>query len=226
MKRHPAMAANICPGTQGESPESLATQTAARQPIEPDPHLELTAGALRVRPLVPPRPSAKRRRAAHALLLSGRLDRSSTHLLEAEIERLYESGIREITLDLAQLSGIDFAGVAVVAFRRKWCRRHGCELALVHATPEILSAFESARAGELLSGGHAQRPSADASGVAAGSTGARTDRPAARIIAAVTKPTAAGRRIIARSADPEPVQPEPAEGASTTPIEEAGAATV
>jgi anti-anti-sigma factor len=226
MKRHPAMAANICPGTQGELPESLASQIAARQPTETEPHLELTAGALRMRPQVPPRPGTKRPRAAHALLLSGRLDRSSTHLLEAEIERLYESGVREITLDLAQLSGIDFAGVAVVAFRRNWCRRHGCELALVHATPEIRSAFESARAGELLSGAQAQRGSAQATGAAAGSTGASIDRPAARIIAAVTKPTAAGRRIIARSADPEPVASEPADGASTTPIEEAGAATV
>ena len=35
----------------------------------------------------------------------------------AEIKRLYEAGLRAITLDLSQLSGIDPVGVAVIGFR-------------------------------------------------------------------------------------------------------------
>jgi anti-anti-sigma regulatory factor len=152
MKRHPAMAANICPGSKGESPESLATQiSAAPPPPDTEPYLELTAGALRVRPLVHQRPAAKRLRAAHTLLLSGTLDRSSTHILEAEIERLCGSGVSEITLDLAQLVGVDFAGAAVIAFRRNWCRRRGCTLSLARCTPAIRLAFSAAGVGDLVS---------------------------------------------------------------------------
>jgi anti-anti-sigma factor len=221
MKRHQAMAASICPGSQGDSPESLATQnTAARTPTESERHLELTAGAPRVRPIVPRQVGARRPRAAHTLLVSGSLDRSSTHLLEAEIERLYESGIREITLDLTQLAGIDFAGVAVIAFRRKWCRRHGCELGLVRATQDMRRAFEAAGVGELLRDESAGDAPADASDAARELAEARLERPDPRIIAAATPPAAGGARIVARRAD------EPACGEATTPMEEADAATV
>jgi anti-anti-sigma factor len=151
MKRHPEMAARVCPGSQGESRESLATQpSAACNQDTTVQHLELTAGTRR-----PPRPTARQRpraqaNAVHALLLSGQLDRSSANRLEVEIERLCESGIAEITLDLTQLAAIDLTGVAVIAFRRKWCRRHGCELVLVGVASHIRHTFEAAGATELL----------------------------------------------------------------------------
>ncbi|HEV2982723.1 MAG TPA: STAS domain-containing protein [Solirubrobacteraceae bacterium] len=235
MKRHPAMAANICPGSKGESPESLATQiSAARPPTGTVQHLELTAGEARVRASGPP----ATKRTTHTLLLSGSLDRSSTHTLEGEIERLCESGVRAITLDLAQLAGIDFAGVAVVAFRRKWCRRRGCVLSLTRATPEIRRAFEAASAGELLGGEHTDAPveAPDAPLDAADATNAPADQriaaiaandPSARIIAVATPTPEAGTRIVARCADHDPHAAAQGTGDTPpTPMEEADAATV
>lgn len=238
MKRHPAMAASICPGSKGESPESLATQiAAARPPTGTVQHLELTAGALPARASGRPRPASKR--AMHTLLLSGSLDRSSTYTLEAEIERLCESGVRELTLDLAQLAGIDFTGAAVIAFRRKWCGRRGCELSVVGGTPEIRLAFTAAGVGELFCDEHADA-SVDAPDAALDAQDARSapsDAPmstaasapndeSARTIAAITPPTEAGTRIVARRADDDPCAPAPGTGAPATPIEEAAAATV
>jgi anti-anti-sigma factor len=88
--------------------------------------------------------SPARRRAEHTLVLIGELDRGSTHTLEAEIERLCEAGIAAITLDLTKLSGIDSAGVAVIAFRSSWCRRRGHELVLVPGPRAVQRAFELA----------------------------------------------------------------------------------
>jgi anti-anti-sigma factor len=240
MKRHPAMAADIRPGSQGESPESLATQiSAGRPPNKTEPYLEMTAGVLRVRPLVHQRPAGKRLRAAHTLLLSGSLDRSSTHTLEAEIERLCESGVCEITLDLAQLAGIDPAGVAVIVFRRKWCAKRGCDLSLARCTPDTRVAFEAAGAGELLGNepGDASVDAPDAPDPVAAAierpgpriiaAAARARDATARIIAAATRPDGTGTRIVARRADDD-ARPAsaPDTGATTTPIEEAGAAAV
>ena len=187
MKRHPAMAAKICPGSKGESPETLAMQISAAR-NQPH-HLELTIGTLRARPAAVHRsPSATGPRSAHALLLSGRLDRSSAHMLEAEIERLCQSEVDELSIDLTELAAIDFTGVAVIAFRQKWCRRHGCQLVLVGATSDVQLAFEAAGVGDLvgverptpLVKGHACPGAASANGRAAiaarrrGDTGAAT----------------------------------------------------
>jgi anti-anti-sigma factor len=89
-------------------------------------------------------PSGIERRARHTLVLIGELDRGSTHALEAEIERLCEAGIAEITLDLTKLSGIDSAGVAVLAFRSRWCRKRGHELVLIPGPSPVQRAFEQA----------------------------------------------------------------------------------
>lgn len=81
---------------------------------------------------------------AHTLLLAGKLDCSSTPSLEAAIEGLCEAGIRDITLDLRELSDIDGAGIAVIVFRDKWCRRRGCRLLLIGASRQVQCAFERA----------------------------------------------------------------------------------
>jgi anti-anti-sigma factor len=213
MKRHPGMAANICPGNQGESPDNLATQIAAHPPPETTQHLELTAGLPRLGPPVRGRAPAKRWRAAHTLLLSGRLDRSSTHMLEAEIERLCESGVRQITLDVTHLTGIDFTGVAVIAFRRKWCRRRGCALFIVRAMSDVRLAFEAAGAGGLLDSERAD---------------STTDAPDATITARRVKHAdASGRgRVVARDADADLSAAAPVPAATATPVEEADRATV
>ena len=86
----------------------------------------------------------------HTLVLTGSLDRSSVHRLEAEIERLCEEGVTGITLDLRQLADIDAFGVAVIAFRCGLCRRRGYDFALIRGSRAIQRAFEKAGVSELL----------------------------------------------------------------------------
>jgi anti-anti-sigma factor len=150
MKRNHPIAA---PRIRAEGEEMLAKQPpelgTPRPPgageITITQHVEIT----RPRPDRPPtseerRASGAQRPARHTLVLIGELDRGSTHALEAEIERLCEAGIAGITLDLTKLSGIDSAGVAVLAFRSRWCRKRGHELVLIPGPPPVQRAFEQA----------------------------------------------------------------------------------
>jgi anti-anti-sigma factor len=84
----------------------------------------------------------------HTVLLLGELDRASAPALEAEIERLCGTGIDTLTLDLNGLTRIDAVGVAVIAYRRRWCEQRGCELALLADTPLVRDAFARSSAGE------------------------------------------------------------------------------
>jgi anti-anti-sigma factor len=77
----------------------------------------------------------------HTVLLLGELDRASAPTLEAEIERLCDTGIETLTLDLSGLTQIDAIGVAVIVYRRRWCERRGCELTLLADTPLTRDAF-------------------------------------------------------------------------------------
>jgi anti-anti-sigma factor len=83
----------------------------------------------------------------HTVLLLGELDRTSAPALEAEIERLCDTGIDTLTLDLNGLTRIDATGVAVIAYRRRWCEQRGCELALLAETPLVRDAFARSSAG-------------------------------------------------------------------------------
>ena len=85
----------------------------------------------------------------HTLVLLGELDRASTVTLEAAIEGLCEREVGGITLDLSGLCYIDATGVAVIAFRCGWCRRRGCEFALLPGPPAVQHAFQRAGAGRL-----------------------------------------------------------------------------
>jgi anti-anti-sigma factor len=84
----------------------------------------------------------------HTVLLLGELDRASAPTLEAEIERLCALGVEALTLDLNGLTEIDAIGVAVIVYRRGWCERRGCELALLADTPLVREAFALSAAGE------------------------------------------------------------------------------
>jgi anti-anti-sigma factor len=84
----------------------------------------------------------------HTVLLLGELDRTSAPALEAEIERLCALGVDAVTLDLNGLTDIDTIGVAVIVYRRGWCKRRGCELALLADTPLVREAFAQAAGGE------------------------------------------------------------------------------
>jgi anti-anti-sigma factor len=147
MKRHhPASDTTAGAGHERDALEGVARQvlTAAgenttEQRVELSPRAAGRITRAAERPPVSPTET-------HRLVLVGRLDSASTYRLEAEIERLCEAGISAITLDLSELSGIDGAGVAVIAFRAKWCRRHGCELVLIPGSSAVQRAFELAGA--------------------------------------------------------------------------------
>ncbi|HEV7529051.1 MAG TPA: STAS domain-containing protein [Solirubrobacteraceae bacterium] len=78
----------------------------------------------------------------HRLVLLGELDRASTATLEAAIEGLCERRVEGIMLDLSELSYIDATGVAVIAFRWRWCERRGCEFAIVPGSAAVQRVFE------------------------------------------------------------------------------------
>jgi anti-anti-sigma factor len=143
MKRHhTTMAAGICTGTERRALEGVAKQIRpAAVENTTEQHIKLAPGA--AGPSAPPQEKATPS-ATHTLVLSGRLDLASTHTLEAEIERLCQAKVRMLVVDLSGLWGIDRAGVAVIAFRSRWCAKRGCQLVLVQGPPAIREAFESA----------------------------------------------------------------------------------
>ncbi|HTZ85255.1 MAG TPA: STAS domain-containing protein [Solirubrobacteraceae bacterium] len=84
----------------------------------------------------------------HTLVLTGELDRFSAPVLETEVERLCETGVLALTLDLRGLERIDAAGVAVIVHRCGWCERHGCEVTLLTDAPALQRALALAGAGD------------------------------------------------------------------------------
>jgi anti-anti-sigma factor len=159
-RRYLAMLTNVRRGGEGNQLEAGAsTQSTSTADIEAGdtrPFGPLGADAVDItreeRPGLargapaPSRPGEALRRtgAMHTLVLIGELDRASAHTLEAEIERLCESGAGGITLDLSKLSYIDSTGVAVIAFRSRLCQRRGYEFALVPGSWFVQRAFELA----------------------------------------------------------------------------------
>jgi anti-anti-sigma factor len=81
----------------------------------------------------------------HTLVLLGELNGASAACtLEAALEDLCETEVDAITLDLSKLTHIDATGVAVIAFRCRWCERRGREVALVPGARPVQRAFELA----------------------------------------------------------------------------------
>lgn len=77
----------------------------------------------------------------HTLVLAGELDRVSAPVLETEIERLCNTGVVALTLDLRELSELDSVGVAVIVHRSAWCARRGCDMTLHAGTGPMRHAF-------------------------------------------------------------------------------------
>jgi anti-anti-sigma factor len=86
----------------------------------------------------------------HTLILIGELDQRSARVLEAEVERLCEEGVAEITLDLRELTYIDSIGVAVLAVCCDLCKKRGHHFELIHGARFVLRAFERAGVSHLL----------------------------------------------------------------------------
>jgi anti-anti-sigma factor len=104
-------------------------------------------------PLAPRKPRltlAESRARTHTLVPTGNLDGQSAPVLEAEIERLFDSGVTSLVLDLRQLARVDSTGLAVLAFRCRLCRRHGYELKLIPGSRLMQRAFEESGVTDLL----------------------------------------------------------------------------
>jgi anti-anti-sigma factor len=86
----------------------------------------------------------------HTLIPTGRLDRHSAPVLEAEIERLCDSGVTSLVLDLRELAYVDSTGLAVIAFRCELCKRRGYDLALIPGSRLMQRAFEGLGVTDLL----------------------------------------------------------------------------
>jgi anti-anti-sigma factor len=142
MKRHQmAIAASV--GAYDDGPMEAVAAQAQTTSYEKTRHTTPAAGEARLQPAgVDVR--------EHTLILTGELDRRSAHALEAEIERLCEEGVSNITLDLRELRYIDPIGVAVIAFRCRLCQRRGYEFALIPGGRMIHRAFEQAGVAGLL----------------------------------------------------------------------------
>jgi anti-anti-sigma factor len=148
-RQHVAMGPVARPENKEDTIEGVAEQIAAdagEHTVEQ--RIDLNRGTARPRPPAPIEDAKPH--TTHTLVLIGELNRGSTQTLEAEIERLCDGGIHAITLDLGQLTAIDSAGVAVIAFRSRWCARRGCGLALIPGSAAIQRAFELASVGDSL----------------------------------------------------------------------------
>jgi anti-anti-sigma factor len=141
MKRHHlAMTASIGRYEQGAISVPTHRQTAAASRTGPAEPAISDAG------FVPTGLVARE----HTLILTGELDSTSAHALEAEIERLCEEKVTSITLDLRDLTYIDPVGVAVIAFRCGLCQRRGYGFTLIPGGRMIHRAFEQAGIAGLL----------------------------------------------------------------------------
>ncbi|HEY2200607.1 MAG TPA: STAS domain-containing protein [Solirubrobacteraceae bacterium] len=123
MKRHLSLAASDRHAhDQGEETETVVdrTRTAAVDGklsghVGARPRLQLAHG----------------RTWRHTLILTGKLDLQSASELEEEIECLCQEGVATLTLDLRQLSAIDFTGARTIAFRSALCKRRGHDFAVI-----------------------------------------------------------------------------------------------
>jgi anti-anti-sigma factor len=123
MKRHLSLAVSDRHAhDQGEETETVAGQRRAAA----------AAGKLSGRVSARPRLQlAHGRTWRHTLILTGKLDLQSASELEEEIECLCQEGVTTLTLDLRQLSAIDFTGARTIAFRSALCKRRGHDFAVI-----------------------------------------------------------------------------------------------
>jgi anti-anti-sigma factor len=86
----------------------------------------------------------------HTLIPTGKLNRHSASVLEAEIERLHANGFTSLVLDLRELSYVDSTGLAVIAFRCELCKRRGYDLGVIPGSRLMQRALEEMGVTDLL----------------------------------------------------------------------------
>jgi anti-anti-sigma factor len=135
MKRHQLAPTQENVGTRREDRVAPRVVTHRRAFLLETTHAQPTSGEVSFVPT---------RARTHTLILTGELDRGSATTLEAEIERLCEEGVTNLTLDLRELRRIDSIGATVVAFRSSLCERRGCDVAVIPGAGVIRRALEQA----------------------------------------------------------------------------------
>ena len=78
------------------------------------------------------------------LSLAGDLDMSATFQLEPVLDRLLDSGPRELVLDLGGVSFVDSSGLGLLIATHERARDAGVEMAIAGARPEIQRVFRIA----------------------------------------------------------------------------------
>src|SRR6476469_584560 len=74
--------------------------------------------------------------------LSGSLDTATAPELESQLAELLTAPVKEMVIDLAQLSFISSAGLRVIANARKQLRERGGFASLVNLQPQIQEVFD------------------------------------------------------------------------------------
>ena len=129
MKRHLSLAAsNRHAHDQGEETETVTGRRRAATASG------MISGRVSARPRLQ---LAHGRTWRHTLILTGKLDLQSASELEEEIECLCQEGVTTLTLDLRQLSAIDFTGARTIAFRSALCKRRGHDFAVISGSDSI-----------------------------------------------------------------------------------------
>jgi anti-anti-sigma regulatory factor len=80
--------------------------------------------------------------AASTVTARGHLDHLTVELLWGTIDVLTREGRYEVTLDLAELSGIDEAGVKLLAALQHSLATHSGGLSIINACPSVCDALE------------------------------------------------------------------------------------
>ena len=78
------------------------------------------------------------------LALAGDLDMSATFQLEPVLDRVLDSGARELVLDLGGVSFVDSSGLGLLIATHERARDAGVDMAVTGARPEVQRVFRIA----------------------------------------------------------------------------------
>jgi len=78
----------------------------------------------------------------HTLVLEGELDMAWAPVLDTAVQRVCDSGVPALALDLRRLTFMDSAGLRSILLASEMCEQHGCTFLLIEGPPQIQRLFE------------------------------------------------------------------------------------
>ena len=72
------------------------------------------------------------------IMNEGRIDLSNSHLLGKELQKLYEEGFKDITLDFSLVTGIDSSGLGKLLLFQKKLKEQGGKLGIINITSKYI----------------------------------------------------------------------------------------